>query len=57
MAIKEGKERYASKAAMKKHEGKESKTKERKENFRPCKGCPTPAKCKAAGRCLKKGKK
>ena len=25
--------------------------------FKPCKGCPTPAKCKAAGRCLYKGKK
>lgn len=25
--------------------------------FMPCKGCPTPAKCKAAGRCLMKGKK
>lgn len=24
----------------------------------PCKGCPTPAKCKKAGKCLKKaGKK
>jgi hypothetical protein len=23
----------------------------------PCKGCPTPAKCKAAGKCLMKGKK
>ena len=22
--------------------------------FKPCKGCPTPAKCKAAGKCLKK---
>lgn len=22
--------------------------------FTPCKGCPTPAKCKAAGRCLGK---
>lgn len=26
-------------------------------SFKPCKGCPTPAKCKAAGRCLAKGKK
>ena len=24
--------------------------------FKPCKGCPTPAKCKAAGRCMMKGK-
>jgi len=27
--------------------------------FKPCPGCPTPAKCRAAGKCLKKegGKK
>ena len=25
--------------------------------FKPCKGCPTPAKCKKAGKCLKKDKK
>lgn len=25
-------------------------------SFAPCKGCPSPAKCKAAGRCLAKGK-
>lgn len=25
--------------------------------FKPCKGCPTPAKCKAAGRCMMKAKK
>jgi hypothetical protein len=26
--------------------------------FKPCAGCPTPAKCRAAGKCLKKeGKK
>lgn len=24
--------------------------------FKPCPGCPTPAKCKAAGKCLKKAK-
>jgi hypothetical protein len=24
--------------------------------FKPCKGCPTPAKCKAAGKCLTKKK-
>lgn len=24
--------------------------------IKPCPGCPTPAKCKAAGKCLKKGK-
>ena len=22
--------------------------------FKPCKGCPTPTKCKKAGKCLKK---
>jgi hypothetical protein len=22
--------------------------------FKPCKGCPTPAKCKKAGKCLAK---
>lgn len=25
--------------------------------FKPCKGCPTPAKCKKAGKCLAKAKK
>jgi len=25
-----------------------------KKAFKPCSGCPTPAKCKAAGKCLKK---
>ena len=54
MAIKEGKERYKSKAAMKKHEAKESKATERKENFKPCRGCKTPAKCKKAKRCMGK---
>lgn len=29
----------------------------KKPAFKPCKGCPTPAKCKAAGRCLMKGRK
>lgn len=24
--------------------------------FKPCKGCPSPSKCKAAGRCMMKGK-
>ena len=28
----------------------------KKTPFKPCPGCPTPAKCKAAGKCLKKGK-
>ena len=25
--------------------------------FKPCKGCPTPSMCNAAGRCLMKAKK
>lgn len=25
-------------------------------SFKPCKGCPTPAKCKKAGKCLAKKK-
>jgi len=25
--------------------------------FKPCPGCPTPAKCKKAGKCMKKAKK
>ena len=25
--------------------------------FKPCKGCPTPAACKRAGKCMAKGKK
>lgn len=30
----------------------------KKPTFKPCKGCPTPAACKRAGKCLgKKGKK
>ena len=28
----------------------------KKNGFKPCPGCPTPAKCKAAGKCLAKGK-
>lgn len=24
--------------------------------FKPCPGCPTPAKCKKAGKCMKKSK-
>jgi hypothetical protein len=27
----------------------------KKTPFKPCKGCPMPAKCKAAGKCLGKG--
>ena len=26
----------------------------RVKSFKPCKGCPTPAKCKAAGKCMAK---
>lgn len=25
-----------------------------KKAFKPCEGCPTPAKCKAAGKCMSK---
>jgi hypothetical protein len=25
--------------------------------FKPCKGCPNPAKCKAMGKCMKKAAK
>jgi hypothetical protein len=25
-------------------------------SFKPCAGCPTPSKCKAAGKCLNKKK-
>jgi hypothetical protein len=28
-----------------------------KSGFKTCPGCPTPAKCKAAGKCLKGDKK
>jgi hypothetical protein len=28
-----------------------------KKAFKPCPGCPTPAKCKAAGKCMMKEKK
>ena len=26
-----------------------------KKSFKPCAGCPTPSKCKAAGKCMAKG--
>lgn len=26
-------------------------------SFKPCKGCPSPAKCMKAGKCMMKGKK
>jgi hypothetical protein len=29
---------------------------EKKKSFKLCAGCPTPSKCKAAGKCLMKGK-
>lgn len=28
-----------------------------KKEFKPCPGCPTPAKCKKAGKCMKKNSK
>ena len=28
-----------------------------KSGFKPCKGCPTPSKCKSMGKCAKKAKK
>lgn len=28
-----------------------------KKDFKPCEGCPTPAKCKAAGKCMAKESK
>lgn len=30
--------------------------KQGKMGFKPCAGCPSPAKCKALGKCMKKGK-
>ena len=34
------------------------KTSKAKSGFKPCAGCPSPSKCKAAGKCMKKaGKK
>jgi hypothetical protein len=29
----------------------------KKPAFKPCSKCPSPAKCKAAGKCMMKGKK
>lgn len=45
-------------AAAKKKKEAEDKTKMAKggsvkKAFKPCEGCPSPAKCKAAGKCLK----
>lgn len=31
-------------------------SKPKKGTFKPCPGCPTPAKCKAMGKCAKKSK-
>lgn len=28
-----------------------------KKAFKPCKGCPSPTRCKAAGKCMKKARK
>ena len=33
------------------------KAKSTKKACKPCKGCPTPARCKAAGKCMKKARK
>jgi hypothetical protein len=33
------------------------KTATKKPAFKTCKGCPSPARCKAAGKCMKKAKK
>lgn len=33
-----------------------SKAPAAKKGFKPCAGCPSPAKCKAAGKCLAKAK-
>ena len=30
--------------------------KAKKASFKPCSGCPSPSKCKAAGKCMAKGK-
>jgi hypothetical protein len=32
------------------------KLKKPSKKFSPCKGCPTPAKCRKAGKCLKGGR-
>ena len=29
----------------------------KKAPFKTCKGCPSPARCKAAGKCMKKARK
>lgn len=36
---------------------KKSSAKKKPPMFKTCKGCPTPAKCKKAKRCMKKAKK
>ena len=33
------------------------KMKGKKTAFKPCASCPSPAKCKAMGKCMKKAKK
>lgn len=51
-----GKESYANKAAMQRHEKREGKSAEAKEKagemMKPCKSCKTPAKCMKAGECM-----
>lgn len=38
--------------------GKKTGTKSQaKKVFKTCKGCPSPARCKAAGKCMKKARK
>jgi len=46
--IKAGKPRKQAVAIAMKKAGKST--------FKPCKGCPSPAACKKAGKCKKKGK-
>jgi hypothetical protein len=48
----------ASEAPVKAAKGgvAKSKIKAKKPGFKPCSGCPTPGKCKAAGKCMGKGK-
>jgi hypothetical protein len=52
--IREGKETYANKAAMQRHEKGESKAELKREGemMKPCKECKSPAKCMKAGECM-----
>lgn len=51
-----GKETYANKAAMQRHEKREGKGVEAKEKagemMKPCKQCKSPAKCMKSGQCM-----